>query len=49
VGFLNERPAKGSTFDWDFAPIEKGYGEACIASGGLINMAMYKKMIFLRK
>jgi hypothetical protein len=43
VGFQNEKPAKGSTFDWDFAPIEKGYGEACIAGGGLLNMAMYKK------
>jgi len=43
VGFQNERLAKGSTFDWDFTPIEKGYGEACIAGGGLLNMVMYKK------
>jgi hypothetical protein len=28
LGFENERHAKGSTFDWDFAPIEKGFGEA---------------------
>jgi hypothetical protein len=43
LGFENERPAKGSTFDWDFAPMEKGSGEACLAGGGLLNMAVYEK------
>jgi hypothetical protein len=27
-----------STYDWDFAPMEKGSGEACLAGGGLLNM-----------
>jgi hypothetical protein len=49
LGFENERHPKESTFDWDFAPIEKGFGEACLASGGLLNMAMYENNDLLKE